>query len=86
MSSAADHPAADLEREFYGSPSSTAAGLMLLQIEIKNGKTDDALATARALEKIPDHPRYIFFLEAQLWAGKQQWELAWNAWQSYNGS
>jgi O-antigen ligase len=71
---------ADLERSFYAGPDNTAAGLILLQAELKAGNIDDALATVRALEKNPDHPPRLSYYEAQLWAGKQQWELAWNAW------
>ncbi|MCE0499682.1 MAG: O-antigen ligase family protein [Methylacidiphilales bacterium] len=71
---------ADLERSFYASPDNTAAGLILLGAEIKAGKLDDALDAVRAIEKNPDHPAHIAYYEAQLWADKQQWELAWNAW------
>ena len=74
----------DLERTFYSSPDDLAAGITLLLSEIKQGKPDDALATLHTLENIPQHPKYLFYLEAQERAEKQQFELAWNAWQTYS--
>ncbi|HUB68430.1 MAG TPA: O-antigen ligase family protein [Candidatus Methylacidiphilales bacterium] len=71
---------ADLERSFYATPDNTAAGLVLLQAELRAGKMEDALDTVRAVEKNPDCPPWLSSYEAQLWAAKQQWELAWDAW------
>lgn len=80
-----DQPVEDLKRTFYSQPDNLAAGLMLALLQVKKDQTDDALATLNALEKIPNHPRYIYYLQARQWAAKQQWELAWNAWARYQG-
>jgi hypothetical protein len=83
---ASDQPLADLERGFYEQPDNLAAGIMLYREQNKEGKTDDALATLRSLEKLKSCPKYVFYLEAQLWAAKQQWELAWTAWQNFHAT
>jgi hypothetical protein len=78
-----NQPLPDLKRDFFSQPDNLAAGLMLVMAQIKEGQTDNALATLHALEKIPTRPQYVYYLEAQQWAQKQQWELAWNAWRTY---
>lgn len=81
---ATDRPVADLERDFYSHPDNIANGIMLVLAEIKAGQTDNALAALRTMEKLPTHPKYVFYLEARMWAEKQQWELAWEAWSNFN--
>lgn len=78
-----DRPLADLERDFYGHPDNVATGVMLLLAQIKQGQADDAFITLHALEKLPKPPKYIFYLEARLWAEKLEWEKAWNAWWNF---
>ena len=83
---ATDRPVADLERDFYSHPDNVAGGIMLTLAEIKTGQTDNALATLRTLEKLPACPKYVSYLEARMWAEKQQWELAWEAWSRFHNS
>jgi O-antigen ligase len=73
----------DLQRAFYEQDENLAAGIMLALAQRQAGQTDSALATLRTLEKLKNCPKYVFFLEAQLWAAKQQWELAWQAWSNF---
>jgi hypothetical protein len=80
-----DESIPDLKHDFFGRPDNLGSGINLALIEIKQGQSEDALVTLRALEKIPDHPKYIFYLEAKQWAGRQQWEQAWDAWKNYAG-
>ena len=79
----ADAPRDDLEHEFHDQDNA-AAGVMLFLSQEKTGDIDGALGTLRALEKLKDCPRYIYYEEARLWASKQNWDLAWEAWQNYS--
>jgi hypothetical protein len=79
----ADAPRDDLEREFHDQDNA-AAGVMLYLSQEKTGDMDGALGTLRALEKLKDCPKYIYYEEARLWASKQSWDLAWEAWQNYS--
>ena len=72
-----------LESAFHEQDDNAPLGVMLYLAQSKQGDTDAALGTLRALEKLKDCPKYIYYEEARLWATKQQWELAWDAWQNY---
>ncbi len=74
---------ADLKHQFYELVDDLPSGIMLALAEIKAGQNDDALATVHALEKIKGCPKYIYYIEATLWAGKQQWDMAWTAWWNF---
>ncbi len=47
------------------------------------GKTDDARDTLRHFTVRPDAPAYFYFLQAEAWAAKENWERAWQSWQAY---
>lgn len=72
-----------LQQTFYSNPSDYGAGFALFQEQMRQGKTDDALGTVRHFTDIKGCPSYFFFLEAQAWAEKENWERAWAAWQSF---
>ena len=74
---------AELKKELYAVPGDYAAGYALYRAQIDSGKIDDALATARHFTARPDAPAYFHYLEAEAWAGKQDWERAWRSWQDY---
>jgi O-antigen ligase len=78
-----DTPRDDLERDFHDQDNA-AAGVMLYLSQKAQGDIDGALGTVRALEKLKDCPKYIYYEEARLWASKQQWDLAWEAWQNFS--
>jgi hypothetical protein len=44
---------------------------------MSEGKTDDALMTARHFTDLVSCPPYFHFLEAEAWAVKENWERAW---------
>ena len=78
----AETPRHELERKFSHQPEDFQNGLALYFAQKKSGETDAALATVAALKKIADHPAYVSWLEAELWAEKADWEKAWQAWQT----
>jgi len=80
---AAGESMAELKKEFYAVPGDYAAGYALYRAQMDSGKIDDALATARHFTARPDAPAYFHYLEAEAWAGKQDWERAWRSWQDY---
>jgi tetratricopeptide (TPR) repeat protein len=76
-------PVADLATEFASHPDSLSDGLLLVMAQMKSGQNVAALATLRVLAKIPDHPRYLAYLAAELFATQNDWERSWGAWQIY---
>ena len=54
-------------------------GLALYQAQIKNGQIDSALVTLQKLGAVEGRPKYLSYLEAQLWAQSGQWKNAWEA-------
>jgi tetratricopeptide (TPR) repeat protein len=75
-----------LEQELYASPGDFAAGYRLYRAQIEAGNTDDALATIRHFTSRPDAPAYFYYLEAQAWAAKENWERACQSWRSYEAT
>ena len=54
-------------------------GLALYLAYTREGQTDAALRTVRELTALPGGPKYLHYLEAQIWAQKGQWKEAWQA-------
>jgi hypothetical protein len=76
----------DLEKRFQAAPDNYAIGYELYRAQMRNGRIDDALVTARHFSERRTSPAYFHFLEAQCWADKQDWERAWNAWQIFQAA
>ena len=74
----------ELQKRFYTAPDNYAVGYALYREQMRRGRIDDALLTARHFSERPNAPAYFHFLEAQSWAAKQNWERAWNAWQAFH--
>jgi O-Antigen ligase len=74
------------EKRFQAAHDNYAIGYELYRAQMQNGRIDDALLTARHFSERPNAPAYFHFLEAQCWAGKQNWERAWNAWQAFQAA
>jgi O-antigen ligase len=72
-----------LQKNFYASPNDYSAGFALYQEQARQGKIDDALGTVRHFTALEGRPSYFFFLEAQAWAAKENWERSWKSWQSF---
>jgi tetratricopeptide (TPR) repeat protein len=77
-------PLAQLQKEFQYSQYDLAKGIELYMAQLKKGQTDEALTTVRKLTSFKEHPRYLSYVEAELWAKKENWQKAWEAWQQYS--
>jgi hypothetical protein len=75
-----------LERKLYASANDYAVGYTLFRAQMAAGKIDDALATARHFSAQSDAPAYFYFLQAEAWAGKENWEHAWQSWEEYEAA
>jgi hypothetical protein len=72
-----------LQQKIYASPNDYAAGYALYRAQNDAGRIDDALATVRHFTAQSEAPAYFHYLQAEAWAGKQNWERAWQSWQEY---
>ncbi len=79
----ADGSLEDLQKRYFANPDNYAAGYSLYREQMKKGRVDDALVTARHFTERPNAPAYFHVLEARAWADKQNWERAWKAWLAY---
>jgi O-antigen ligase/Flp pilus assembly protein TadD len=79
-------PIAHLEEKLYVSPGDAAVGYALYRAQMADGKTDDALATARHFTARSDAPAYFYYLVAQAWAAKGDPERAWRSWEEFQRS
>lgn len=76
----------ELQNAFSEQADNLTIGILLYQAQSHRGDLNGALATLRLLEKSPACPKYVYYLEAKLWAQQQQWELAWTAWWNYHAT
>lgn len=76
----------NLERDFLLHSDDLMSGLSLYGLLVKEGSVDDALRTLGTMKRVPAHPRYLPYMEAELHARKQDWESAWSAWQEFAAS
>ena len=53
---------------------------------VKPGRTDDALQTIRHFSEHRASPAYFKYIEAELWAEKQNYERAWKAWEAFHAT
>jgi Flp pilus assembly protein TadD len=75
-----------LESQFRASPDNYAIGYELYRAQKQAGRTDDALMTLRHFSERRNSPAYFKYLEAQLWAEKQDYERAWKAWNAFHAT
>ena len=75
-----------LESQYRVAPDNLAIGYELYRAQMKSGRVDDALLTARHFSERSNAPAYFKYLEAQSWAEKQNWERAWTAWQAFHAA
>ena len=76
-------PLPQLEQQLVQNPTDPAVGFALYRAQIAAGRTDDALATLRHFTARSDAPAYFYYLQAQTWAAKGNYERAWRSWQDY---
>ena len=74
-----------LQQKFYSDPNNFSVGYALYRAQMHEGKIDDALATTRHFTAQTGVPSYFYYLEAESWAAKENWERAWNAWLIFEG-
>ena len=74
----------ELESQFRVAPDNYAIGYELYRAQKDAGRTDDALQTVRHFSEHRAAPAYWKYLEAQLWAEKQNYERAWKAWKAFH--
>ena len=75
-----------LESQYRVAPDNFAIGYELYRAQQKAGRIDDALQTVRHFSERANSPAYWKYLEAQLWAEKQNYERSWKAWESFHAS
>jgi len=75
-----------LESQYRVAPDNFAIGYELYRAQKNTGRIDDALQTVRHFSERSNSPVYWKYLEAQLWAEKQNWERAWNAWLAFHSA
>jgi tetratricopeptide (TPR) repeat protein len=72
-----DEPVEKLAARFQVNQTDVGNGLALYRAQIKQGRNDAALVTLQKLSAVEGSPKYLFYLEAQLWAESGQWKNAW---------
>jgi tetratricopeptide (TPR) repeat protein len=80
---AVDPSIEQLRQAFHAAPDNYGVGYQLYREQMHEGKTDDALMTARHFTDLASCPPYFHFLEAEAWAAKDNWERAWRAWEKF---
>ena len=75
-----------LESQFRSAPDNYAVGYSLYRAQKQAGRIDDALETVRHFSEHSNSPAYWKYLEAQLWAEKQNYDRAWKAWESFHAA
>jgi O-antigen ligase/tetratricopeptide (TPR) repeat protein len=75
-----------LRKAFHAAPDNYGVGYRLYREQMREGKIDEALLTARHFTDLPSCPRYFYFLEAEAWAAKENWERAWKAWEKFQAA
>ena len=73
-----------LQQAFNVAPDNYGSGYQLYREQMRQGKTDDALMTARHFTEMASCPSYFHFLEAEAWSAKENWERAWKAWEKFH--
>lgn len=72
-----------LRRAFLAKPDNYAIGYEFYRAQIRENKVDDALMTLRHFTEQANCPRYFYFLEAEAWGTKENWERAWKTWEKF---
>jgi O-antigen ligase len=75
-----------LRQALHAMPDNYGVGYQLYREQMREGKIDEALMTARHFTELASCPRYFHFLEAEAWAAKENWERAWKAWEKFQTS
>lgn len=82
----ARNDAADLQKTVASDPTNYAAGYALCHYYREQHRIDDALEVARHFTALPRPPSYFYFLEAECWMERGDWERAWHAYQKFENA
>jgi Flp pilus assembly protein TadD len=74
-----DESLGKLAARFQVNQTDVENGLALYRAQLKQGQNDAALVTLQKLSAVEGSPKYLSYLEAQLWAQNGQWNRAWEA-------
>ena len=74
-----DEPLEKLAARFQIDPANVANGLALYRAQINRNQNDAALVTLQKLRSVEGSPKFISYLEAQLWTKTGEWRKAWEA-------
>jgi hypothetical protein len=72
-----------LQRRLLLNPADYPAAYALYEAEIKKGRKDEVLAMLQDVTLLPGCPPYFYFLEADLHAGRREWQECWTALKAY---
>ena len=72
-------PVARLQRDLYLNPENFTKGYALYDQQVRQGNSDDALATLQKLTARSQCPAYFFSLEATQQIQRKKWREAWEA-------
>ena len=75
-----------LRQALHSSPDNYGVGYRLYRAQMREGKIDEALMTARHFTELASCPPYFYFLEAEAWAAKENWERALKAWEKFQAA
>ena len=75
-----------LQQALHASPENYGVGYRLYREQMREGRIDDALMTARHFTDLASCPPYFHFLEAEAWAAKENWERAWKALEKFQAA
>jgi len=71
--------ARELQRRLLLNPSDFSAGYALYVTQMKSGHENDALNTLEQITTEAKCPTYFYYLLAQLWGDRKEWERSWKA-------
>ncbi|MFL6541876.1 MAG: O-antigen ligase family protein [Chthoniobacterales bacterium] len=75
--------ASELQKTIASDPTNYAAGYALYRNYREEHRVDDALDVLRHFTALPRPPAYFYFLEAECWGERGDWERAWTAYQKF---
>ena len=76
----------ELQKTIASDPTNYAAGYALYRGYRELHRIDDALEVVRHFSALPRPPAYFYFLEAECWSERGDWERAWSAYQKFESA
>ena len=76
-------PRSELETRFLLDPDNLTNGLSLFTAQVQVESFEDALRTLHKIQQTLHPPSYLWFMEAETHAQREDWESAWKAWSDF---